>query len=236
MRRLWIVALLFTVVGVKAQEEAAEQSQAAPPAEVKEAPTDQPFLSTYPHLAELVFDEPHSGFYIGFGLSPVSFVKDQAKISLSLLEVHNIQKHYEWELIKFNVGSSFGRPKLAAANDFTVRTSLKWRWTELFSLGPLVGYEFLSFPQVDSRTTKNSYETPIEPFTTRGLIYGFALNQNFKWGENRLKIAQVVYKQTYSTTENGDGWRYVFEDPAISSETEILAPGTVFAFELSFLY
>ena len=224
-----------SAIGQAAVEQEAPAVEPSP-AKDEDSEGGKTFLERFPHLSELVFDEPHAGYYIGFGLSPVSFVKDQVKVSLSLFEVHNIQRRFEWEILKINVGSSFGRPAIAASTDFTARTSLKWRWTEMFSLGPLVGYEFVSFPQIDSRTTKNTYETPVEPFSSRGLIYGFALNQNFKWNEHRFKLAQVIYKQTYPTDENGAGWRYVFEDPDISSEAEVLAPGTVFAFELSFLY
>lgn len=194
------------------------------------------FLERYPHLRDLLFEEEHPGYFLGFGFAPLSFVKDKAKVSASLFEIHKINVNYEWEILKINFGSTLGLPSLATAHHLALRTSLKWRWNETISLGPSIGYEFIVFPGVDSRTTKNTYETPVEPFSSGGLTYGFLINQNFKWRNYRIKVGQVVYIQNYSAKENRAGWRYVFEDDEIVDNPELLDPGTVFLFEVSFLY
>jgi len=209
------------------------------PAEMpREMPTDTSILQENPNLEKYTFSEPRSEVQIGFGLSPFGMIRDQMGISANLFQFHWITSHLDWEIFSLSFAESLGGDDVTKSKQFTFRTVPKYRINQTFSIGPLLGYEFVSFPNLQSQIFNGTLATPQENFSSRGVVYGGVLSETFPLNSDlTFKVNQVLYKETYSTSNaNEDGWTYRFANPALNQNSGPINPGTVLMFEFSVLY
>lgn len=176
-------------------------------------------LEEFPHLQKQIYQEPESRFRVGFALSPIALQRSRFATSAGLFQMHYTSGLLDFEIFSASLGFSVTSNDSAGSKYFLFRTAPKLRVLPFLSIGPVVGFEFVSFPNVQARLFKGGFGTPIEPFSSNGFIYGGVMAETFELGGGyTLKVSQIVYQQTYSTTEAFDGWVYVFEDPAIQSD------------------
>lgn len=176
-------------------------------------------LEEFPHLGKRVYREPESRFLVGFALSPIALLRSRYATSAGLFQLHYRSGWLDYEIFGATLGFFFTSNDLAGSKYFLFRTVPKVRVLPFLSVGPLLGLEFVSFPSVQARLFKGGFGTPVEPFSSNGIVYGGVLAQTFDLGGGYvLKLSQLVYQQTYSTTEAFDGWIYVFEDPALQAD------------------
>jgi len=197
------------------------------------------FLESYPSLEKLVFVEPDSNFVLGFGIAPVGVAADRYYSSVSALQLHWITELWDIELFNASFGMSKGQDRYSSSINYTFRTSPKIRVFERLSVGGVVGMEYISFPDVDSKLVSGQYSTPTEPFSSMGPVYGIALSEMFEYKTTKyLKINQVAYKQSYSTKKSKDGWTYKYSRDELENDPErkAIAPAWVIAVEFSLLY
>lgn len=195
-----------------------------------------PFLDTYPHLAKHLFEEPDTGIHFGFGVTPVRLLKNKAGLAVSIFQLHWMSSLIDWELFNASYGTTLAGDPFSKVNTFTFRTSPKFRVSNTISIGPVVGLEFVSFPEVRARLGRDGRFTPFEPFSAKGLIYGVMASQNFSLGRTILKLNQVVYRQTYDPAGTFKGWGYFFEDNALNDDTSPIGPGVSILLEVSLLF
>jgi hypothetical protein len=194
-------------------------------------------LDSTPDLKQFLFKEPDSNFYFGFGVSPLSIMNSRFGFELDVFQLHYINSMVDIELFDAAFGIGLGNSDLSNSRTFTLRAAPKYRLGKFLSIGPMVGYEFVSFPSVESRIYKNNYFTPFEPFSGWGFIYGGAASETFSFGKDYIfKINEYVYQETYSTTSAGNGWAYNYQDSGIAASQAPIAPSTVFMIEFSLLY
>lgn len=195
------------------------------------------FLDDYPNLKSHIFREPETPIHFGFGAAPVRIMKNKAGVAVSIFQVHLNQRWLDWELFNATMGFSISSEDESRVNSFTFRTTPKFKITDGMSVGPLLGYEFVSFPDVNARLLSDGRASPFEPYSSRGLIFGAAVSQTFDIGQKyKLKLHQIVYKQTYSTSGTYDGWEYNYENNDYNLDATPLSPGPVFLLEFSLLY
>jgi hypothetical protein len=195
------------------------------------------FLESFPELRPLVFEEPSSPMRLGIGGSPLGIMKHKVFMSASFFQAHWIDRRLDAELVNLSFGMTQARSSYAASQHFTARTVPKIRVNEVFSVGPLLGYEWVSFPDEDARLMKNRWHTPWEPFSSRGMIYGALLAETFPWGKHQIRVSQVYYQQTYPTTDAGDGWKshYASDELEADPEKEEIKADQVFGIEFAVL-
>ncbi len=195
-------------------------------------------LQEYPQLKRFVGGEPKLELKFGGGISPFQIVKDRVGFSLSLFQLHfRWDRWFDWEVFNASFGMTLGGDKTSKLQNFSFRTAPKFRMNSMFSVGPLVGYELISFPDVKAVQSKNNLSTKLEPFSSRGFVYGALVSETFKLSENfTLRTNQVFYKQNYPTGEIQDGWRYVFTDAAVNNDRSKISAGYVFLLEFALLY
>ncbi|MBC7385293.1 MAG: hypothetical protein H7301_03900 [Cryobacterium sp.] len=229
--RIFAVLILFSVIStsVAATDPSPEPSHSAI--------TD--IIATYPHLDQYLFKESDTKVRFGFGVSPFHVVKSKAGFSLSLFQVHYTTPTMDWEVFNADFGTTLSGDAFAKTNTFHFRTFPKWRITPKFSVGPLLGFEFLSFPEVKAQITRAGYATLEQPLSARGWVYGVGASQVFNMGEQTraMRINEVVYKQNYNIHQpSAKGWEYLYSNSALNRDSSIIEPGMVFAIEISFLY
>lgn len=197
------------------------------------------FLDDFPALSKLTFSESESRLYMGFGLSPFGIMKNKASYSVSVIQVHWLKDDYDVELFNATYGATIasGSP---TTNLKTVSFHMapKLRVFRSVSVGPLLGLEFVSFPDVRARIGNGTFFAPSEPFSTQGLIFGAAFSETFHVGEKGVfKVNQILYKQTYSPLESSvQGWNYYYENNALNRDQAPIAPGWAFILNISYLY
>lgn len=195
------------------------------------------FLQDNPNLKKFVFEERKTNLHVGFGLSPFQIINTKPGVSLSLFQVHYINRWVDWELFNASLGLTFGGDKTSKLRNYVFRTTPKYPINSLFSIGPLVGYEFITFPQVKAKITNSRLETPNEPFSNRGYIWGAELTETFEFKSKfKLRASQIFYKQNYSTSKTPEGWAYTYSQASLNSDSSPIDPGYVFVIQLSLMY
>ncbi len=198
------------------------------------------FTDKFPELKQFLYKEPKSNFYFGLGVSPISILTNRILFTASIFQLHWIKKPFDIEIFNGSIGTSFGKSGYVGSNNFYFRISPKLNLLNFLSLGPFVGMEFVSFPSIKVKIEKNNLATPsYEPFSSNGLIYGLIFSETFDIGGGYfLKLNQLAYKQTYSTTLTSYGWNYQFEKEQIEldPERELIKPSVVFMLEVALLY
>jgi len=197
------------------------------------------FLKEYTDLDQFVFREPSSQFYLGVGISPLSFVNQKLALGMSAFQAHYITPRWDITLLNAMFQFAFGGQEQASSRHYLMRSSVKLRLSSFLSVGPLVGYEVLSFPQVLSSMRKGVKATKFEPFSSRGLVYGAELSQLFRLdGDRMIRLSQFIVKQTYRTTKTPEGWEYDFTNPDTGEtyDPNLVKTGIVVAVEASYLF
>jgi hypothetical protein len=197
------------------------------------------FSEDFPGLSKLTFSETESRIYMGFGMSPFGILRNKASYSLSLIQVHWMRDDYDIEIFNASYGATLAADT-PVTNLKTVLfyTAPKKKIFRSISAGPLLGLEFISFPEVIARIGNGTFFTPLQPFSTQKFIFGVAFSETFKVGEKSLlKANQLLYKQTYSPLESSvTGWNYYYDDNALNRSQDAIAPGWVFVLNFSLLY
>jgi len=194
-------------------------------------------VETYPDLKEQLFKEPKSAYYLGFGLTPLGTVKSRFIFAANFFQVHWIRDRYDIEILNASYAVTTAQPSYVQYDSFTFRTSPKYKVLQNFSVGPLLGYEFVSYPQINARLYKNGYSSPSEPFSSKGVIYGVMVSENITYKENYfIKLNQVLYNETYSTEKTDQDWLYLYDRSELRKDKTDLENGTVFLFEVSLLF
>lgn len=197
----------------------------------------QSFLDDNPSLKQYVYQEPTTHFYFGFGASPVTVFHNRFGFDVSVFQIHYMSSKIDWEI--FNAAFGFTLPDSTGISErtYTFRTVPKWRLGKSLSVGPLLGYEFVSFPTVTAYLEKGLFTPVSYPFSAGGPIYGFAISETFDAGSDyKFKINELGYMQNYSTTGTSNGWKYYYDQSSLNGDQTPIAPGWVFSFEFSFLY
>jgi hypothetical protein len=202
---------------------------------VSQAP-EPPFLESFPHLSEYLFKEPTSPYYFGLGLTPIGVLKDKVMLEANFFQIHYIDETMNWEIFSASFGNTVAQTGLYQSNHFIFRSSPKFFIGSVVSVGPLVGYEFVSFPNVTARLYKAPYIAPHEPFSSRGMIYGFMISQTFKYKSGHLQVNEVVFKETYSVKETDQHWMYLFDQPELQANPDKIGPSTIMKVEISYLF
>lgn len=195
------------------------------------------FMEAYPHLQKHVYNEPQSPYYLGFGISPVSLMKDRYYFGASFFQIHRISPRWDLELFSVSYGSAQSQLGQAQSNHFTMRMAPKFRIFPFMSAGLMAGLELVSFPQTNVILLKQPFNTEEQPFSSQGFVYGLMFSETFDYGESyKVKINQSFYKQTYSVEKTPEGWEYYFVDKSVRDNMDTVEPSQVFMLEFSLLY
>lgn len=201
------------------------------------APLEQTFLEKYPHLKNNLFAEPNSNLYLGFSIGLLGVLKDRMFFSANFFQVHYVSSFWDYEVFSASYGTTTANPSYVQSNHFIFRTIPKFRINDWLSLGPLLGYEFVSFPQIKAVLYDGTYQTKSEPFSSAGMIFGVGASQNFTTeAGTKLRLNEVVYKETYSTKDAGRGWAYLFDDRDLRDDSTPIDAGVMFMVELGMMF
>ncbi|OFZ13411.1 MAG: hypothetical protein A2Z20_08390 [Bdellovibrionales bacterium RBG_16_40_8] len=225
-----ILSIMSTNVWAQDQINAPETLPAGPP--------EPPFLENYSHLRDYMFNEPNSGLYFGFGVSPIGMLSDRVIFSINFFQLHYINSPWDIEIFNASYGFTRTGDSELQSNHFVFRTSPKYSVTKKISLGPLIGYEMVSFQNIEAKLRKGAHVTPEwEPFSSSGLIYGVMVSQTYLYKKDYLiRVNEVVYKQTYSTTKSEYDWSYWYRNDKLQSDSSRIEGAIVIAAELSILF
>ncbi len=194
-------------------------------------------VESYPNLKELTFKEPKSNFYLGFGFTPIGSTHGRTLFGINFFQLHWIRDYWDMELFSATYGMTNGQPAYLESRHFLFRTSPKIRFFKMLSVGPLLGYEYVSFPEINSHLFKVPWATPVEPFSSKGLIYGLMFSETLPvWNDYILKLNQVIMKQTYSTEKTTDNWDYLFDRREVRNDKSAIEADTVLMIEISLLF
>lgn len=195
-------------------------------------------FETYPNLKDMVYKPEESNWKFGLGISPIGILKNRFSTGLSLFQLHWIRGIFDIELFNATFFVTQSSNAASNANSFAFRMAPKIRVLGLASIGPLVGFELVSFPNIESRLNKDKYYSPYEKFSSSGIVYGASVSEMIELSGVTIKINQNVYRQTYSVVKSREGWTYDFKNPELrpTDQRESLTAGTLFNIEIAFLF
>ena len=194
------------------------------------------FLDAYPALKEYVYHEEPSNFYLGFGLSPIGVLKDRTVFSADFFQLHHISERWDYQILAASFGITRAQSSTYQSNNFLFTTSVQMRIGNTFSAGPLLGYEFVTFPSLNARLLKTPYETPSEAFSSQGLVYGAIVSQSFPYKSYLIQISELGYQQTYSNRHSPENWTYYYNAPEVRQNPSLVGPSFVAKVQFSFLF
>jgi hypothetical protein len=202
------------------------------------AATASSFIEDHADLKKYLFEEPQSNIYLAFGVSPLTILSNRIMVSLDAFQVHLLTRRWDWEIFGASFGFGISNNSLTNSRQVILRTFPKLRLGSFFSVGPLVGFQYVGFPNVGTKIIKGTLASPnFEPFSSTGYLYGGGASETFKLGEGYiLKLNQVIYQETYSTTTTSDGWSYLYQDSGLENDSTPIKSGTVFALEFELLF
>lgn len=238
--------ILLSGVSLFAAEYAQEDTVQARFSEHKEEVKDSPLILQFPELKKFLYIPPKASVYIGLGIAPISLMNSKLFFSFNLFQAHYLTENWDWEILSASLGMTRSDKDFANSRHFTLRTSPKYVFMNLFdtgkvSIGPVVGIEYVEFPEIEVRKCRNNRCTPdYENLTTSGAIYGVSLSQTFLMKKDRrFKITEMYYKQNYDVTSSESGWDYDPLNSTIfsnSSNKDEIVADSVFLIEFSFLF
>jgi len=214
----------------------------APTSSTPQAPSpsttlEQSFLEKYPHLKQNLYKEPSSNIYLGFSAGLVGVLSNRMLFTANVFQIHYLTHFWDNEILSISYGVTTGNPTYIQSSHFIFRTIPKYRINRMLSLGPLLGYEFVSFPQITGVLEYKGLATEPEPFSSSGVIYGVGVSENIDTDKSyKIKINQLIYQQTYSTDSAGYGWSYLYDLKALRNDTGPIKAGTVFLLEVGMLF
>jgi hypothetical protein len=195
------------------------------------------FIEDNPQFKRFLFRESDSRFRLGFGLTPFQIIKDKPAFSVSLFQLHFYYTWFAWEIIKASYAMTFGSSPATKIREIVLRSTPQFRINDMLSIGAIIGYEFISFPDVEMRLTKASLNTELEPFSSRGMIYGVSFSENFRILEKYiLRAEQLGYRQNYRVAQSENGWTYTLTDSNLNRDRSDMKAGWVLQASFSFLY
>lgn len=203
-----------------------------------------PLLGTWieerPHLKPLLHVEPKSNFQLGMGISPLTMSDGKLIHGISLFQIHWTYSIADIELLSTAIGiSSTAKTEYAGSRHFWIRTSPKFRPFPFLSIGPVAGYEFVLFKDVEVRQTNGTFTTPLEPFSSSGFFYGGMATQTFSLSSGyQVRVSEIIVKETYSITDPGNGWAFDYARPELAADPDKtpIKPNLLFMIEVSFLF
>ncbi len=200
--------------------------------------TDTSFLKQYPHLRDNVYQEPDAHFRFGLSAGLLGLVASRQIFSGNFFQVHYITERLDIEGFSVSYAQTTARPSGIRSVHFVFRSVPKYRLTRAVSIGPLLGYEFVSFPDVSAvLLSPQSKVTQPEPFSTAGFIYGLSIAETFKLESGlEIRLTQVGYKETYSVTDAAQGWSYLYASRDLRTDSSPLAAGSVILLEAGILF
>lgn len=195
------------------------------------------FLEDFPQLNELVFKEPVSPIRLGASVVPIGIMKDKTFLGFSPLQAHWKSGWLDWEIASCWIGISNARNKYADSRSFFARTVPKFRILESLSIGPVVGYELITYPEIGSKIYKGRWFTPAEPFSSRGVAYGGMISLSFPMGKQTLRISPMYLARTYPYKSLKNGWAYIYTHPEVQTDAAVeeLAPESLIAIEIGIM-
>lgn len=212
-------------------------------AETPAVPTPAPssselsFIDRYPHLKQNLATEPEANFYLGLSIGALGVLKNRLLFSANFFQLHYITDYWDTEMLSISFAATTGTPDYIQSKHFTFRSIPKYRISKMISVGPLFGYEFVSFPQVSAVLYDDGFQTKTEPFSSAGLIYGLGVSENFETEKgHKIKVNQVVYQQKYSTEHAGHGWSYLFDLKTLRTDPAPIQAGVLFLLEVGVLF
>jgi hypothetical protein len=195
------------------------------------------FLEAYPALKDHLYREPSSDSYFGFSLAPVGLLKNRMLFMINFFQAHRVTPKWDWEILSTSFGFTNAKPASAQSYHFVFRTVPKYRLTDFFSVGPVLGLEYVSFPKAQAFLSKAPWTTEPDDFSSRGYIYGLALSQIFGLDSERpFRITELLYQQTYSTEHSTDDWKYIFTDNELNKQQDPIKAGPVFMVEFGYMF
>lgn len=205
---------------------------------VDNAQSDLGFLEKYPHLKQNLYTEPNSNLYLGLSVGILGLVGDRMLFSANFFQVHYLSDYWDSEVLSISYGTTTANPSYVQSNHFTFRTVPKIRFGKTFSAGPLVGYEYVSFPDISTVLTDDqNQQTKPEPFSTSGWIYGLGLSENFESDKAyRWKVSELAYEETYSVNNAGRGWQYLPDLLALRQDKTPIKAGAVLMIEVGIIF
>lgn len=197
---------------------------------------EPPFMESFPSLKSYLYKEPASNYFLGLGLSPVGVLKDRTVFTGDFFQLH--YRSDLWDLLLFSASYGVTRAQVAIyqSNNFTFTTAAKMRIGQILSLGLLAGYEFVNFPNLNATLVKVPYQTPLESFSSRGMIYGAIASQTFNYRSYLLQISELGYQQTYSNVKTAEDWTYYYDNKAVRANPALVGPGFVAMIKVSLLF
>lgn len=197
------------------------------------------FMEDNPQLKQFLYKPPPTFIYFGYGISPLSVMKNKIYFTANLFQVHWIKSMWDIELFSVSYGKTLTKESQSSSSHFTFRTTPKIKIFKNFSLGPIIGLEVVRFEGINVQLYKDGLVSPMESFTSVGPIYGVMFSQLFTLKNKTIvKINEIFYNQTYSVTKTDNGWEYLYEDEALrkADGKDDIAPGLVFMLEANFLF
>jgi hypothetical protein len=193
-------------------------------------------LDVYPGLQKFVAKEHASSLYFGFGVSPFTLVNSKIGFGLSLFQLHWMKGAIDWEVFNASFSNVFGQT-YGNEQIFLLRTVPKFQVFKNVSIGPMLGVEFVHFPDVTDKLTKNNLYSQQFEFSTLGIAYGGVVSENFPLANNNyVKVNEIVYREGYSANGTNNGWTYYYLQNPLNFDKGPIAASTVFLLEISFLY
>jgi len=197
------------------------------------------FLKENPSLNQFIYETPHSKLYIGVGVTPLAMTDNRFVFAGSLFQLHYISNLIDIEIFNISVGINSAENDMFSSYHFIFRTAAKMKINKSLSLGGIIGWELVSFPKVNKKEYNGRDFTPMEPFSSSGLILGVIVSQEFTYFDDYLiKINGFIYREFYSVEKTRYSWTYWFEEEEIQQDPDkkAIAPGFVGGLELSILF
>jgi hypothetical protein len=233
LRALATAILLLGQAVLPAHAAFAAESVVGPPL------PDSPFLERFPNLKPLLLTDPETRLHIGFGATPLSFMPGKVAVGISALQVHYIDDSLDWEIFNASVDLAVGGGQ-GSSRHFVFRTAPKYRIFQAVSVGPLAGYEYVTYPNILAEISKGGFVSNPEPFSAQGLIFGGQVCESLPLKESRIfRVTETVYRQTYTIDKpTADSFGVRFVDPALELDPEkaVVKAGTIFQIEFSLLF
>ncbi len=204
-------------------------------------------VQEFPALRSYLHYPSRSPFFVGMGLIPGGIGNNGYMLGASVFQLHYREGLFDIEIINLSMALEFAlsNPTQSSLTSIHVwaRVSPKIRILSWLSIGPTGGYEYLQFPNVSAKSYSFSAGNPVTqptPFSTGNWVYGAELAEYFTFGGNTLlRIAEIAFQQTYSTSQPQPNWKYQFIDSSINTNTlsqTPLQPGWIFLLEASLLF
>ncbi len=196
------------------------------------------FLDDFPALKSFIKPESSTHFQLGFGIIP--FVDSGSKAGMGVIPFSaTVRSSFlEWNFL--TASAVFGFLGQGSQNNrVTVefRTAVKIRITETFSIGPVIGGEFLTFPDISAKLYRNNLASNSEPFSVNGWVVGVIASQNLGlWPNLSLQINESYVLQKYDPVKLQWGWKPVFDASNLNQDPSSLAATPSFRIEICLLY